>query len=1220
MINRQQLLKDLQRELPKIEKDILAYSESNPELTQHLQDEYKKAQEAGRTADHFVAWREAQITQAAVAWVLTCVFVRFMEDNGLLVEPVLSGPAERENGDKPLHHAKERMVAYFNDNPTHAEREYLLSLFEELEKFPVIAELLDHKHNPLWQIPVSADGAKLLIDFFQKIDVDTGDTVHDFTDENWDTRFLGDLYQDLSQSVREKYALLQTPEFVERFILDYTLEKAKETFGIEGLRLIDPTCGSGHFLLTTFERCFDDWVRREPTTNTRELAQRALDVVHGVDVNPYAIAICRFRLLIAAMKACGSTKVKDAPSFKFNLACGDSLLHGKRFDWQGQGIQNNLIDEDPMKHVLEVEDKKALEVILGQQYHVVVGNPPYIIVKDKSLNQVYRERYLCCKGKYSLAVPFMERFFELGIGGDTPGYVGQITTNAFMKREFGVKLIEDFFPSKNITHVIDSSGALIPGHGTPTIIIFGRNQAPKYDELQVLQGIRAEPETPSDPAEGKVWSSIIEGAKKVNFENEYISSSMKPRDLYRSHPWSLVGGGAVELKLLIENEFGSVVKKYTEKIGPASFPGIDDAFVYPKNALERLGVEEAYIKPFITGKELRDWVQFEEDYCIAPYDEKFLPLTKDVNSHWYKCLWPVKTVLENVVSFAKKTRKENGDPWWEWYRWIPKRFQSGEFLVFPFVASHNHFVLTNNKSTFNRSSPVVINKSDLSLNAIQGYLNSSVACFLMKQVSQQKQLTGGETVRIEFLSKVPYEFGATQLENIPFPNHEKFSELLQSLDIISRILLDIAAETQNALSALSSTSFENCEAFESSFLEFTETESESKGRMVLLQEEIDWRCYEALGLCDKDALLSMDLIKSTDYKVVVGSRPFELEEGLNQDGFPICNLSDSLPEEIIRCWEKRRAYIDSSKEISILEDALYKRRWIGRQGKYNHTVRKDLKKELLRNQLVARLDEYLSSLSELVPCSYIADTLSSDQTFQNLADHYLGLKDSNLVGLVSELVGALQVPCVPQYRYKNKGILKYLAWKETWEKQRAEENVIESYLVDKGKATLEELSDKERALLDAEILKKVGSLASPPKFTTADFKSSSFWPLRGKFDVPKENFFSLPSCEKDGDTTLVIGWAGMDHLQRAQAIAAWYLDRKETDGWEAEKLMPMLVALDELIPWMKQWHNDIDPEFGERMGDYYEGFLLEEMRQLSVTKDDLLAWEPPAATRTRRRA
>jgi hypothetical protein len=87
----------------------------------------------------------------------------------------------------------------------------------------------------------------------------------------------------------------------------------------------------------------------------------------------------------------------------------------------------------------------------------------------------------------------------------------------------------------------------------------------------------------------------------------------------------------------------------------------------------------------------------------------------------------------------------------------------------------------------------------------------------------------------------------------------------------------------------------------------------------------------------------------------------------------------------------------------------------------------------------------------------------------------------------------------------------------------------------------------------------------------------------------------------------------MNPLQRAQSIASWYLDRKEGEGWEAAKLTPMLVAIDELIPWLKQWHNDIDLEFGERMGDYYEGFLLEELRLLNMSRDEILTWAPPAA-------
>ncbi|MFP4061721.1 MAG: DUF7008 domain-containing protein [Halochromatium sp.] len=69
----------------------------------------------------------------------------------------------------------------------------------------------------------------------------------------------------------------------------------------------------------------------------------------------------------------------------------------------------------------------------------------------------------------------------------------------------------------------------------------------------------------------------------------------------------------------------------------------------------------------------------------------------------------------------------------------------------------------------------------------------------------------------------------------------------------------------------------------------------------------------------------------------------------------------------------------------------------------------------------------------------------------------------------------------------------------------------------------------------------------------------------------------------------------------------------------AFQLKPLLVALDELMPWLKQWHNALDPEFGERLGDYYEGFLLEELRQLELARDERLAWKPAAARRGRGR-
>src|SRR4029453_5305442 len=97
-------------------------------------------------------------------------------------------------------------------------------------------------------------------------------------------------------------------------------------------------------------------------------------------------------------------------------------------------------------------------------YPVVVGNPPYVTVKDRSLNDVYRDRYEICSGKYALPVPFAQRFFQLAKPGDDngqgAGFVGRITAKSFMNREFGKKMIEQLFALWiNLTHVIDTSGA-----------------------------------------------------------------------------------------------------------------------------------------------------------------------------------------------------------------------------------------------------------------------------------------------------------------------------------------------------------------------------------------------------------------------------------------------------------------------------------------------------------------------------------------------------------------------------------------------------------------------------------------------------------------------------------------------------------------------------------------------------------------------------------------
>ena len=110
MIDSTALLADLQKLLPKLEADISAYATGNADIEANLKQQYTNAKDAERTADHWVDWRAALITQSAVAWVLACTFIRFLEDNQLIPQPVIAGPKGTQ-----LSNAKDALTVYFRE-------------------------------------------------------------------------------------------------------------------------------------------------------------------------------------------------------------------------------------------------------------------------------------------------------------------------------------------------------------------------------------------------------------------------------------------------------------------------------------------------------------------------------------------------------------------------------------------------------------------------------------------------------------------------------------------------------------------------------------------------------------------------------------------------------------------------------------------------------------------------------------------------------------------------------------------------------------------------------------------------------------------------------------------------------------------------------------------------------------------------------------------------
>jgi hypothetical protein len=1237
MINAPQLLADLKRRLTALEADLRERINTLPDpdraasfpLKASLQAEWQTARDANRTAETFESWSDQVITQAGVHWLLSCVFLRFIEDNTLVDRPWIGGTPDSGR----LALARDRHEAYFRANPLESDREYLLACFTEAGTLPGLHTFFDAAHNPVFRLGISGDAAMGLRQFWQQQDPNTGALLHDFTDPTWNTRFLGDLYQDLSEATRKRYALLQTPEFVEEFILDRTLTPAIREFGYREVRMIDPTCGSGHFLLGGFHRMVDEWARNEPNRNRRDAAQKALDAVAGVDLNPFAVAISRFRLLLAALQASDVHRLSEAPDFRIHVAIGDSLLHGQRFGLSGQsGIQSDeLFDvgqshaDTGLAHAYASEDLAQVQQILGRQYHAVVGNPPYIVVKDAALNAAYRAQYASCHMKYSLGAPFTERFFELAItgrAGQAAGFVGEITANSFMKREFGSKLIEQVLPRLDLTHVIDTSGAYIPGHGTPTVILFGRHRPPVSETapIRTVMGIKGEPSTPDDPARGLVWSAILVQMDQAGSESEFVSAADTPRATFAKHPWSIGGGGASDVKEALEAGNGQTLGDVAQEMGVFGMTNADEVMLAPASAFVRHRVETDACRPLIVGDEVRDWLIATTDDVLFPYTNmEVAPLERSAGlARW---LWASRTVLGNRATFGKSTYFDEGRPWWAWHQVALRRIATPLTITFSEIATHNHFVLDRGNKVFNRTAPVIKLPAGASEDehlGLLGLLNSSVACFWLQQVCHNKGGPGGGSSKDEKWHDF-YAFNSTKVAEFPLCNDRPLA-LTRRLDDLAQefasvhptALLAINSVTAHASSTGATGQFDadtvpaTTPLPTRASLDAARAKATSLRRqMIATQEELDWRCYELYSLLRTSDEGYSPFLCQNPPEVALGERAFEIvlarrvaAATLETKWFewlgitPVTAIPAHWHEDYRQVVQHRIDLIESDRNIGLIESMGCKRRWEATDWQVQEQA-------ALRDWLLARLESPVywptsaDQPPQLTSTARLADAAQRDADFMHMAALYAGHADFDVSQLVATLVTAEAAPFLPVLRYTEAGLRKREQWEATWALQRRE---------DAGE--------------------DVGSIPVPPKYKSTDFLKAPVWQLRGGLDVPKERWISYPGCERGADGSLPIAWAGWDHLQQATAIASYYLDMKDNEGWAPERLQPLLAGLLELLPWLEQWHNEVDPVYGERMGHYYKGFVSEEARAQGFTLDDLRAWKPvvTAAARGRRRA
>jgi hypothetical protein len=1181
------LPKLLQPALKALEKDLLARARTE-RVEAGLKKAWEEEQKAGQTGLGFDPWRRERVTQLAVAWVLSVVFVRTLEDRGY-IDPRVAGRSP-----DALRAAEDREALFLQVAPFLGPREYLLAVFRELAKLPGARDVFDTKHNPVWVLSPSSEGAKALLDFFRKPDA-SGAPALVFAGE--DTRFLGDLYQDLSEAVRKRYALLQTPEFVEEFILDQTLDPAIAEFGLKDVSLIDPTCGSGHFLLGAFRRLLGRWQKEAPTENIADLARRALEQVYGVDINPYAVAIARFRLVLALLDAVGIKRLERAPDIKPNVVVADSLLH--RFDQRRLGLDQQLdFDADAQwgDRLFRLDNRRDVERVLTKRFHVVVGNPPYITEKDGAKKRRLRELYDSITGRWALGAPFTQRFFDLAVAD---GFVGMINTNAWTKRDYGKVLIEKVLPRFDVQKIIDTSGCYLPGHGTPTLLLFGRNRPATNVPVPAVLGKRGEQEIPIDPARAPVWSEISARHASAGFDGEHVSVESFTRLEAKRHPWILAGGGARTLYAQLEQAAPVTLGKIATSVGVDAITRASELLEITRSTYKRLGVELEALLSYVNGDTVRDWAFQDVGIHIpVPYSRNNWELWQDLSSSpgLEKFLWPHRSWMAVRFVSGGTRLTDVGSPHWTIPQLPVEKHRQARRIAWGFVATHNHFVLDRDIRLFKQSAPIITTHgSEADDLGLLGYLNSCTAAFWCRLTMYSKGGPGGQMISPNPWMNF-FEFDGTKLQQLPVPKLEelrdKLLELVVAAEDAVRQMLEHAPEKVVA-ATLAATP--NLTALRDARTKSLTERARLRGILVSLQEEMDWRVYGLFGLPTIEA----PSLEAVRVPVEPNHRPFEVR--LAREVATDISASEwfrvhkrEAPKDVggplADLYRQRLRLLDHpehGKQLRLLETPETKRRW---------SPPDDAKafSDAVRSWLLERIEREFREQPQpdLRTARQLALELGPDPAVA--AAHEMLTEESglDLVKLLSDLVDSEGVPFLAGYRYAETGMEKRASWEETWRLQRLE---------DEGKLKPE---------LDRLKLK---AIPVPDKYGPKDFLRH-FWSLRGKLDVPKERFVTIPGGNADEDTTPLVGWAGWNHLQVAQALSGLYQRRKTEDGWQKDRLVPLLAGIDERVPWLLQWHNEPSADFGGmKLGEFFRDFVAGEAHSLGVAVGDLRKWTPPAA-------
>ena len=239
--------------------------------------------------------------------------------------------------------------------------------------------------------------------------------------------------------VRKAGGVYYTPQYIVDYIVKNTVGKAiegKTPRQIEKIRILDPACGSGSFLIGAFQYLIDYHVRYL-TAHPKEARAHLLfpDLIpdgnsghrlsvtrkarilrnnlYGVDIDPQAVEVTMMSLYLKALEGEKSQlppKQSLLPELKYNIICGNSLIGPDIYD------QGNLFDEERDRINAFNWNSKAVgfgRIMKKGGFDCVIGNPPYGALIGKAEDGYLRKNFRTASNSLDTYSLFMEKAVQV---------------------------------------------------------------------------------------------------------------------------------------------------------------------------------------------------------------------------------------------------------------------------------------------------------------------------------------------------------------------------------------------------------------------------------------------------------------------------------------------------------------------------------------------------------------------------------------------------------------------------------------------------------------------------------------------------------------------------------------------------------------------------------------------------------------------------------------